>query len=74
MACLRSPEKLKVGNFTSQSCKNGNEMYKKVRCTCKVVVMPTSIVVFDVLVAVASSDLKVSVFKKREPLRRKEMF
>ena len=59
----------------SLSCKNGRkEMYKKVRCTCKVVVMPTSIVVFDVLVAVASSDLKVSVFKKREPLRRKEMF
>ena len=35
-------------------------MYKKVRCTCKVVVLPTkSIVVLDVLVAVASSDRKV---------------
>ena len=35
-------------------------MYKKVRYTCKVVVLPTkSIVVLDVLVAVASSDRKV---------------
>ena len=35
-------------------------MYKKVRCTCKVVVLPTkSILVFDVFVAVASSDRKV---------------
>ena len=35
-------------------------MYRKVRCTCKVVVLPTkSIFVFDVLVAVASSDRKV---------------
>ena len=60
MACLRPPEKVKLGNFTSQSCKNGKEMYKKVRCTCKVVVLPTKpIVVFDVLVAVASWDRKV---------------
>ena len=35
--------------------RNGKEIYKKVRCTCKVVVMPTSIVVFDVLIAVALS-------------------
>ena len=35
-------------------------MYKNVRCTCKVVVLPTkSIVVLDVLVAVALSDRKV---------------
>ena len=40
-------------------------MYKKVFCTCKIVVLPTKpifvvvvVVVFDVLVAVASSDLK----------------
>ena len=30
----------------SLSCKNGKEMYRKVRCTSKVVVIPTSIVVF----------------------------
>ena len=37
-------------------------MYKKVRCTCIVVVLPTkSIVVLDVLVAVASSDRKVPI-------------
>ena len=35
-------------------------MYKKVRCTCKAVVLFTkSIVIFDVLVAVASSDHRV---------------
>ena len=32
------------------------------RCTCKVVVLPTKpIVVFDVLLAVASSDRKVAI-------------
>ena len=37
-------------------------MYKKVRCTCIVVVLPTkSVVVLDVLVAVASSDRKVPI-------------
>ena len=35
-------------------------MYKKVRCTCKVVVLPTKpVIVFGVLVAVASWDRKV---------------
>ena len=46
-----------LGDFTSKSCKNGKEMYKKVQRTCKVVVLP--VFVFDVLVAVASSDLIV---------------
>ena len=60
MACLRPPEKVKLGNFTFESCINGKEMYKKVRCTCKVVVLPTkSVLVFDAVVAVASLDLKV---------------
>ena len=43
-------------------------MYKKVFCFCKVVVLPSEpifvvvvVVVFDVLVAVASSDLKVLI-------------
>ena len=45
-------------------------MYKKVFCTCKIVVLPSKpifvvvvvvVVVFDVLVAVASSDLKVLI-------------
>ena len=35
-------------------------MYKKVRCTCRVVVLPTKpTVVFDVLVAVALWDLEL---------------
>ena len=60
MACLHPPEKVKLGNFTLESCINGKEMYKKVRCTCKVVVLPTkSVLVFDAVVAVASLDLKV---------------
>ena len=43
-------------------------MYKKVFCTYKIVVLPSKpifvvvvVVVFDVLVAVASSDLKVLI-------------
>ena len=46
-----------LGDFTSKSCKNGKEMYKKVQRTYKVVVLP--VFFFDVLVAVASSDLIV---------------
>ena len=46
-------------------------MYKKVRCTCKVVVLPTkSIVVLDVLVAVASSDRKVPILAGKRDSRR----
>ena len=42
---------------------------KKVRCTCKVVVLPTkSIVVLDVLVAVASLDRKVPKIKSSTEL------
>ena len=45
---------LQLGIFTSQSCKDGKEMYKKVLCTCKVVVLLNKpIAFFDVLVAVA---------------------
>ena len=44
-------------------------MYKKVFCTCKILVLPSKpifvvvivVVVFDFLVAVASSDLKVLI-------------
>ena len=46
-----------LSDFTSKSCKNGKEMYKKVQRTCEVVVLP--VFFFDVLVAVASSDLIV---------------
>ena len=41
-------------------------MYKKMSRTCEVVVLPTkSIVVFDVLVAVASSDRKVLIIEEK---------
>ena len=30
-----------LGNFTSYLCSDGKEMYKKVCCTCKVVVIAT---------------------------------
>ena len=46
----------------SRSCraKTTKKCTKKVRCTCEVVNLPTKpLVVFDVLVAVASSDRKV---------------
>ena len=45
-----------LGDFTSKSCKNGKEMYKKVQRKCKMVVLPVFFF-SDVLVAVASSDL-----------------
>ena len=32
-------KKVKLGIFTSQSCRDGKEMYNKARCTCKVVVL-----------------------------------
>ena len=42
-------------------------MYKKVRCTCIAVVLSTRpIVIFDVLVAVASSDRKVPCYIPRK--------
>ena len=39
VVCLRSPQNLKVGNFTLQSCSDGKEVYQKAWCTCKVVVL-----------------------------------
>ena len=45
-----SSRKSKIRQFHVVVVQNGKEMYKKVRCTCKVVVLPTkSIVVFDVV-------------------------
>ena len=37
---------MKSGIFTSFSRSDGKEMYKKVCCTCKVVVLPNESVVF----------------------------
>ena len=47
---------MKLGIFISQSCSDGREMYKKVCCTCKVVVLLfETYCFFDVLVAVVGS-------------------
>ena len=47
-------------------------MYKKVRCTCKVLVLPTKFkaVVFDVLVAVASWDRIEFLLSKKNAVKR----
>ena len=37
--CSSPPQNVKFGTFTSLSCRDGNEMYKKTCCTCKVVVL-----------------------------------
>ena len=50
----RAPQNVKLAIFSSQSCNDGKEMYKKALCTCKVVVLlilPYRF--FAVLVAVA---------------------
>ena len=38
--CPRPPRHVKFGIFTSYSCSDGKEMYKKAWCTCRVVVLP----------------------------------
>ena len=49
-----SKKYLKIGPFTSQSCSDGKEMYKKTWCTCRVVVLPIkTYCFFAVLFAVA---------------------
>ena len=37
--CLRPPQNVKLGIFTSQSCCDGKAMYKKAWCKCRVVVL-----------------------------------
>ena len=37
--CSSPPQNMKLGIFTSKSCSDGKEMYKKAWCTCKVVVL-----------------------------------
>ena len=38
-ACLRPPKNVKLGFFTSQSCSDGKDMYKKASRTSKVIVL-----------------------------------
>ena len=52
--CSRSPQNVKLGIFTSLSCCDCKEMYKKALCSCKVVVLPIKTnCFFAVLVDVA---------------------
>ena len=39
IACLRPSQNMKLGIFTGSRAVDGKEMYKKVWCTCKVVVL-----------------------------------
>ena len=50
--------KREIRHFPSQSCSNSKEMYKKARCTCKLVVLLNNPCCFDVLVAVTFVDAK----------------
>ena len=34
-----SPKNVKLGNFTSNSCSDGKEIYQQVSCSCTVVVL-----------------------------------
>ena len=40
IACLRPPQNVKLGIFTGGRAVDSKEMYKKVWCTCQVVVLP----------------------------------
>ena len=37
--CSRSQQNVNLGTFTLQSCQDGEEMYEKAWCTCKVVLL-----------------------------------
>ena len=62
VACLRPPSNMKLGIFTSSPCCGGNEMYKKERCTCKVIVLPIQPISFLIIsLPPPSWDLEVSI-------------
>ena len=51
--CLSPSQNVKLSSFTSKSCSESKEMYRKACCTCKVVVLSIlTYYVFDVLIAV----------------------
>ena len=45
-ACLRPSQNVKLGIFTGSRAVDGKEMYKKARCTCKVVVLPCQTIAY----------------------------
>ena len=56
IACLRPSQNRKLGIFTGSRAVEGEEIYKQMRCTCKVVVLPCQAIncLFDFLIAAAS--------------------
>ena len=46
IACLRPSQNMKLGIFTGSRAVDGKEMYKKVWCTCKVVVLPCQAIAY----------------------------
>ena len=46
IACLRPSQNMKLGIFTGSRAVDGKEMYKKVWCTCEVVVLPCQAIAY----------------------------
>ena len=64
VTCVLPLYNVKLGIFTSQSCSDGKEMYKKAWYTCKIVVLvikPIAFVEFPLPSPSSSSDLKVPI-------------
>ena len=59
VACLRPSQNMKLGIFTGSRAVDGREMYKKVWCTCKVVVFPCQAIVY--LTFSSSPHLKLAI-------------
>ena len=59
VACLRPSQNMKLGIFTGSRAVDGKEMYKKVWCTCKVVVLPCQAIVY--LTFSSSTHLKLAI-------------
>ena len=60
VACLRPSQNVKLGIFTSSHAVDGpREMYTKVWCTCKVVVLPCQAIVY--LTFSSSPHLKLAI-------------
>ena len=46
VACLRSPQQVAHGHFTSWSCSDDKEIYQKVCCMCKILVLRVKPIAF----------------------------
>ena len=55
--CSRPPQNVKLGSFTSKSCNDGKEMYKKAWCTCKIIVLTIETFCFFAVLVTSPSSL-----------------